>query len=259
MHAESGTGAAPSGGYSRVVPVDRHKLQDLGVDQASCSRFASCQITAYLNLVEFFHVLPYYPIAFIRSQQGMMMPVAVLGLNAGENLFTDREGKWQEGVYSPAYIRRYPFLTEPVSPEELDSSEDCRKPILVDETALDNAAPSLFIANGVATAEWEKVETFISDYISAERLTLSFTRKLDALKLLEPFDAQIHPATGDKVTLQGMYRVNESRLNGLPAKSVKEMMQTGELSRIYAHLISLENFAKLLDRSASRNNTRKQQ
>ena len=47
-----------------------------------------------------------------------------------------------------------------------------------------------------------------------------------------------------------MHRVYEDKLNQLPADTVKELMEQGEMSRIYAHLISLENFAKLLDLSS---------
>lgn len=238
-------------GYQNVVPVDRDQLRDLGVNKEICAQFASTQNIAHLNIIEFFHAVPFFPIAFIKQQNGDYTPCAVLGLSAGENLFTDESGSWQQGIYSPAYIRRYPFITEAVTSDDLGEKEDdLRKPVFVDESALSKDAPSLFIANGVATAEWKVIESFVSDYISAERLTLSFTQKLDELKLLEPFDAQIHPDSGDMMRLKGLYRVNEDRLNELPAVTVKQLMQAGELSRIYAHLISLENFARLLDRKA---------
>ena len=251
MLDDDGAAVFANGGYQRIVPVDRDRLRGLGVSKTSCRRFALVQNTAHLNIIEFFHALPYYPVAFIKQQNNVYTPCAVLGLNTAENLFVDEQGNWHDDVYIPAYIRRYPFLTEAVVSDDLEADdEDLRKPVFVDETALVTDAPNLFIANGVATSEWEVIESFVSDYISAEKLTLSFTRKLDALKLFEPFDAQIHPDDGDMTRLKGLFRVNEDRLNELPAKTVKGLMQSGELSRIYAHLISLENFAKLLDRSA---------
>ena len=171
------------GGYGKVVPVDRDRLRGLGVSKTSCRRFALAQNTADLNIIEFFHALPYYPIAFVKQQNNDYTPCAVLGLNTGENLFVDKHGNWRDGVYIPAYIRRYPFLTEALTSYELElNDEDLRKPVFVDETALVTDAPNLFIANGVATSEWEVIESFVSDYISAEKLTLSFTRKLDSLK-----------------------------------------------------------------------------
>ncbi len=38
------------------------------------------------------------------------MPLALLGLRNTENLFVDNEGKWKEGIYIPAFFRRYPFV-----------------------------------------------------------------------------------------------------------------------------------------------------
>jgi len=254
MQVDDAVTAVENNGYQNIVAVDRDKLHGLGVNKTKCEQFAAGQNTAQLNLIEFFHALPYYPIAFIRQQDNDYTACAVLGLDRGENLFTDEHGCWQDDAYVPAYIRRYPFITEAVSRDELESGDpDLRKPVFVDEVALSRDAPSLFIANGVATSEWQTIESFVSDYISAEKLTLSFTKKLVALNLLEAFDAQIHPDKGDMMRLQGLFRVNEDRLNKLPAKTIRELMQSGELSRIYAHLISLENFAKLLDRKAANN------
>ena len=69
--------------------------------------------------------------------------------------------------------------------------------------------------------------------------------------MLEAFDAQINPQQADGMRVTGMHRVNENRLNSLDAGTIKRLMQQGSLSRIYAHLISLENFAKLLELSAA--------
>ena len=36
--------------------------------------------------------------------------MAVMGVNAGENLFVDENGVYGPDAYIPAYIRRYPFV-----------------------------------------------------------------------------------------------------------------------------------------------------
>lgn len=252
MQVDDGVAASVNSGYQKIVAVDRDKLRGQGVNKNSCEQFASRQNTAQLNLIEFFHALPFYPIVFTKQQNGDYMPCAVLGLAAGENLFTDERGIWQHDAYVPAYIRRYPFITEAISSHDIDAGDQAlRKPVFVDEAALSDDAASLFIGNGVATPEWQTIESFVSDYISAEKLTLAFTKKLAAMELLEPFDAQIHPDKGDMMRLKGLHRINEDRLNRLPVDTIKALMQSGELSRIYAHLISLENFAKLLDRKVA--------
>jgi hypothetical protein len=48
-----------------------------------------------------------------------------------------------------------------------------------------------------------------------------------------------------------MYRVSEEKLSALAPEKLKEMVLKGVLSRLYAHLISLANFARLLDRRAA--------
>ena len=70
--------------------------------------------------------------------------------------------------------------------------------------------------------------------------------------LLEPFSVQAK-AKNDKdggLQITGMHRVIENKLENLNAAQIKNLMRKGYLARIYLHLISLENFARLLDRRA---------
>jgi hypothetical protein len=50
--------------------------------------------------------------------------------------------------------------------------------------------------------------------------------------------------------MTGMYRVVEKNLENLNAAQLKNLMRKAILPRIYLHLISLENFGRLLDRRA---------
>jgi hypothetical protein len=121
--------------------------------------------------------------------------------------------------------------------------------ILVDESGLEQSDDPFFDATGEATDKWRAQESLIVDFIDAEKSTAEFVERLADLDLLEAFDAQVNPQQQKSMHLTGMYRVNEDKLNRLPAKTIKAMMSRGELSRVYAHLISLENFATLLDLS----------
>ncbi len=179
------------------------------------------------------------------------MASVVTGFRQDENLFVDSEGAWHDRAYLPAYVRRYPFF---IADAGNDPDGD-KTPILVDETALEASLDPYFEPRGEATDKWAKMEKFIADFVAEERLTRAFTSKIEALGLLEYFEAQINPDRQNRMQVSGMYRVNEDRLNRLPAKVIRDMMSKGELSRIYAHLISLENFAKLLDLSAVRDRT----
>ena len=59
---------------------------------------------------------------------------------------------------------------------------------------------------------------------------------------------QAVPNEGEPVALTGMHRVAEQKLAELGADQLRDLVQKGILSRVYAHLISLNNFGRLLDR-----------
>jgi hypothetical protein len=62
---------------------------------------------------------------------------------------------------------------------------------------------------------------------------------------------QAAPNGGDPFELTGMYRVAEAKLAELDGAELKEFARTGILARIFAHLLSLENFQRLLGRRAA--------
>jgi len=243
----STTAGATNAGYGKLVPVDRQKHKGLGIKQELCRQFARRLNTVYINIVEFFHAQSYYPIVFTRADNNYV-PCIVTGLKAGHNLFSGTDALWDTTSYVPAFVRRYPFITMNVTSDNTDNEQQA---MLVDEIALCEDGDALFDMEGQATQAWNEIEIFMADYIAAEKRTALFTDKLDKLGILESFETHIHPKVSDQVRLTGLYRVNEDKLNALSGKVIKKLMQGGELSRIYAHLISLENFAKLLDRSAS--------
>ena len=62
-----------------------------------------------LTVDEFPLVQRHYPIVF--SVGGAPVPIALMGLNEGVNVFLDDEGRpLDQNIYIPAYLRRYPFL-----------------------------------------------------------------------------------------------------------------------------------------------------
>jgi len=233
-------------GYSSLTAFDRHRHAGLSVlperGQAWCGKLNSM----FLNAVELGKACADYPIAFVReAQSGEYQPVAILGLRARENLFVDSKGQWRPQTYIPAYVRRYPFcIAEVPSP---DGAEPQRL-ICVQQDQLGPSTTPYFNAKGEATAQWKPVQDLIEAVESARQQTRAFTRRLEAFGLFTPFDALAMPrGGGQQMRLQGMHRIDEEKLNALGAREQKLLMRKGELRAVYAHLLSLENFAKLLD------------
>jgi len=224
-----------------IVPLDPAKHAGLGLSQSRLRQFASTRHVCEISLPEFFYAARHYPVVFIKSAQNEMRASVITGLRADENLFVDAKGDWFEQVYVPAYVRRFPFSV-------VDGPEGGSM-VMVDESGLELSDDPYFDAAGEATEKWKAQQELVSDFIGAEKRTDEFAAHLAELDLLEAFNAQVNPQQQESMHVTGMYRVNEDRLNRLPAKTIKSLMMQGELSRVYAHLISLENFAKLLDLS----------
>ena len=235
----------PPPGYGSIVPFDRDEHR--GLIGPRDYRFAGALHGIYVTVQEFFRAAAHYPIVFFSPAPTRWLPLALTGLTVGKNLFVDEQGEWRHGTYVPAYVRRYPFCTatnaDPNDPET-------QFIVYVDKDALRPVEPPaqpFFDFNGDPTEAWSTRERLIREMEAARVITEAFAAQLEKLALFEPFEAHAQPVRGAPMLVRGLFRVSEDRLNTLSGEAVKELMVRGELSRIYAHLMSLDNFAALLD------------
>lgn len=229
-------------GYTALQPFNRDDFRGKGRAPAGNAAFTSTLNSIYLTAMEFFQATRSYPIVFARdAQSSATLPVAITGLEKAQNLFVDDEGNWHPDTYQPAYVRRWPFFTAQVA------NDAERTLVCVDPAGLQDSDTPFIDANGKATEYWKETERLIQEMENARRQTMEFTAALTEHDLLEPFEAHAVAREGGRLRLAGMYRVSEEKLNALPDKAIGKMMKKGQLSRIYAHLISLENFRRLLD------------
>jgi hypothetical protein len=234
-------------GYASIQPLDRIRHAGMGMQAAGYEWCAQLN-AVYLSVSEFGRAALDYPIAFARmpGDDHEYQPIAVLGLRAGQNLFVGADGGWREGRYVPAYCRRYPFCIAEIPGE--DAVSGAKRLICVDERGLQPAAPRpLFDATGAPTPAWAPIRQLIEQLEAARMQSRVLVRRLDALQLLRPFEALALPRRGAQTRLQGLHRVDEEKLRQLNGRDLRALMQKNELRAIYAHLLSLENFAHLLD------------
>lgn len=235
-------------GYRHLAPLDRLKHAGRGV--ARGQSWAAALTGVYLSAAEFVQAARHYPVVFTRGGADTeYVPLALTGLESGVNLFVDRDGNWEPGAYQPAYVRRWPLYGVRVEGAELQNGKLL---ICVDENGLADSGPRLFDATGEATGIFKQAETLVRELEAARPATETLCREVRELQLLEPFEARALPKDGQAMRVEGMWRVNEERLNALPAETVMRLMRAGILSRLYAHLMSLDNFKFLLDRAAAR-------
>lgn len=241
---------APPFGYAEVVPFLKTQKVRLPAP-GEVPAFAQRGNAIPVSFTEFQQVARDYPIVFTSGDRGKTFAaVAVLGATAGENLFVEA-GSWAPRMYVPAYARRYPFCMARVKVDKVERKD---RLICVEKSWLDDAAgEALFDAAGQPSEKWKGLERLLSEY----EADLERSRELCALLadygLLEPFSVQATPkAGGHAFQLSGMHRVAEKKLEALNAAQLKNLVRKGALARIYMHLLSLSNFARLLERKAGR-------
>ena len=191
-----------------------------------------------------------YPIVFTSGDGGKSFaPVAVLGMAAGENLYVNADG-WAPHVYVPAYARRYPFCMAKVT---LNNVAQQNRMICVEKARLDDSGgEAMFDAQGEPSAIWRDMQRLLSEYEADLERGRELCTILADYALLEPFTMQAKPVKGDALQLTGMHRVDEKKIEHLDVGKFKNLAKKGILGRIYAHLLSLENFSRLLERRAGR-------
>jgi SapC len=236
--------------YETAVPVShaRHGNWSLevGANYAFCRNINAVPLMA----AEFASAALEYAVVFGGTGEAVM-PVAVLGVRTDENLYVTMEGGWQ-AKYIPAFVRRYPFVFS--SGHEGKSHEGKRFTLCIDETFpgfnQSGRGERLFGDDGKPTPYVENVLKFLGQYQREFQRTEAFCKKLKDLNLLKPMQAQIKLGSGGRMALGGFSVVDRARLKTLSGNVLAQLVQSDELELIYAHLVSMRNFATVGERLA---------
>ena len=235
----------PPYGYQEIVPLTKqHRVL---LPEARKLPLVFRNLTALpLSFTEFAAACRDYPIAFVSSDGGKsFVAMAVLGLENQQNLFVEAGGGWDGAVYLPAYVRRYPFCMTRIT---VDGQEQPERVACVEKRAINDKGEALHNARGEPLPVWEERKKLLFEYEADLVRSDEMSRALAGLGLLETFSMQAIPNEGAPLAMTGMYRVAEQKLGALAPEKLKELTQQGILARVYAHLISLNNFGRLLDR-----------
>ncbi len=236
----------PPFGYNEIVPL--HKSSRVRLPGAgTLPQFCSQSNAIPLSYSEFGIACRDYPIAFTSSDGGRTFAaIAVLGMAGNENLFL-KNGRWDEGAYLPAYVRRYPFCMALVT---LDSVEQAERLICVEKSCLADDGERMFDEAGGPLERWRPIDKLLNEYQADLERSQEMCAILADYALLEPFTLQAVLNEGGAMNLGGMYRVEEKKLEFLNAAQHRNLIKKGIMGRIYAHLLSLDNFARLLKRKS---------
>lgn len=232
--------------YSSIVVLDRNTHRDARL--APTERpyvFAAGTHVLPALMAEFAVGCRDMPILFLEEPAGVS-PLFMVGMRSGENSFVDAEGRWR-GVHPPAYLRRYPFIGGEVSAQQHVVCIDGGFAGLQDK-----AGERLFTEEGEPTEALQRIIAFVGEYGDAAKATAAFTAELKALDLLQTINIEIRSPDGSSSSFSGFAAISEERFAALSDEALLDLKRKGYLAPIYAHLISLANFAQLGERAGPR-------
>lgn len=238
--------------YERVVPLSpaRHgrwsiaPLEDLG--------FAAGVNSLPLMVSEFAAAAVEYPIVFVVDDRGAT-PMVVLGFRANRNALVDGAGRWR-GRYLPAFLRRYPFV--------FSASPDGRTLTLcIDEShrgfdAKGRRGERLFDDAGNRTAALERALAFTRTFQDEHDRTRRFGAMLKDAGLLGPASARAAGPEGAAASLAGFHCVDRAKLKALDGERLAALMAADALELAHLHLLSLRNFDRLAEFTATDDRSR---
>lgn len=188
----------------------------------------------------------HFPIVF--SEGAEPHPVAVLGLRGQHNPFVDARGRWREGVYVPAYIRRYPFIFH-------ENAAGTELTLCIDEAAeqlLEGRGNPLFDTAGEPTPLTRHALAFCRDYQAQHAVALAFTQALVDEQLLVDHRADVSLHDGQRLSLSSFKVIDETRFAKLPDATFLQWRQRGWLPLAYSHFASVSAWSAVLEQEATR-------
>ena len=141
-------------------------------------------------------------------------------------------------------MRRYPFI--------LATADDTKDnfTVCIDESFSGfntiKKGKALFDDKGEHSDVLNNAVDFLKDYQNHVQLTTQFCENIGKLDILEPMQANIERATGEKTSLGGFMGVNREKLKALKPVKLAELLNTDEMELIFMHLSSLSNLNGLM-------------
>lgn len=197
----------------------------------------------------------HYPIVFSDSDPAV--PLAIVGIRAGQNLLIEANGAWRSGFYVPAYVRRYPFIAATGVPSSdhflaVDRSSP-RFRSDADQTDTD----ALFSIEGAPTDFARSAMQFCMSVVEDEKRTRRFTTALVECNLLTAKHATFQLPDQSRLSLDGFRLIDRDAYRRLPSATVAAWHAAGWLDLAVLHMASESNWSKLLQLNTEISHPRK--
>ena len=230
--------------YNDLLPLSTVDHADYSVRSVESAPHLATQHAIPLTIDEFAAAQRMLPIIF--SSGNDPVPLALMGLNEGVNVFLDENGGLTGPTYIPAYVRRYPWMLAKLRPdgEELSLCFDPTTP----SVGVFDEGNKLF-DDGKPTEVTTNILKFCEDFEQAAARTGQFMKDLKDLDLLMDGEVAIQaPGLEQPFVYRGFQMVNEEKLRDLRGDQLRKINQNGMLPLLFAHLFSLQLIREIFER-----------
>jgi hypothetical protein len=232
--------------YNSLAPLSSQLHPTHGLKPRENLEFTRRTHAIPVTVDEFAVVQRFYPIVFGLGENPA--PLALVGLQEGQNLYLGADGQWESGYYIPAFVRRYPFMLARLSPQSEDLS------LCFDETSgqLEAGAGEPLFNVAEPTDTTKGILSFCEQFEQAVFRTRAFMDELSKLDLLMDGEVTIQrEGLTEPAVYRGFRMIAEDRLQNLRGDQARKLVQSGMLGLGYAHLFSLSLISGLFEKQVA--------
>jgi hypothetical protein len=241
--------AAPNQGlplfYNAIEPINLDQHGKLKVRGITTMPELGRTHAVPLTVDEFTLVQRHFPIVFSVGESPV--PIALMGLNEGVNVFLDENGRSLDpSLYIPAYLRRYPFLLAKLR-QDSDELSLCYDP--TSGAVGDFEEGELLFDGDQPSPATKAILEFCEQFEAAGLRTNALIEDLVKSDLLMDGEVAIQPEGFDQpFVYRGFRMVDEEKVRNLRGDELRKMNQSGMLPLVYAHLFSLSQMRDVFAR-----------
>lgn len=235
--------------YNDLMPLNSRDHATWNTRSMERADWLKGQHAIPLTVDEFAQAQRHFPIIFSAGQNPV--PLALMGLNEGVNVFVDENGKVTEPVYLPAYVRRYPFLLAKLNKDSDDLSL-CFDPTS-ESVGEFGDGEKLFDESGQPSNATQQVLKFCEQFEQAGFRTKALIDELVKHDLL--MDGEIAITQNDNPDRPFVYRgfrmVDQEKLRDIKGDVLRKWNQNGMIALVYAHIMSLDLMRMIFSRQVA--------
>lgn len=233
---------------TRHVLLDNINYKDLKIITERSAKYGDNVASVITYPFEFRDIQAHYPICFSKNPDNDdFHAIALLGFEEGENLFLNSDN-W-DANYIPLMLKKGPFL---IGFSQQKLGEEQREPFIYFDEDSPRVSTTIgepvFLEHGGNSQFLQQIIDVLQKLHHGHQGNKIFFEQLTQFDLLEKFTLEVTLNDGSFNKLQGLYTINEEKLNALNNESKIALFDSGSLAAIYMVLASISNFSLLIEK-----------